>query len=102
MLCWPPNPELHSLSLHDALPISHSAKVAITIVLGESTPASIPPASARYATNSLATTFMPTNDPNCMASAHGTDRKSTRLNYSHVAISYAALCLKNKRKNTRQ
>src|SRR5690625_6639458 len=26
----------------------------------------------------------------------GTDRKSTRLNSSHVAISYAVLCLKNK------
>src|SRR5690625_5453622 len=28
-----------------------------------------------------------------------TDRKSTRLNSSHVAISYAVFCLKKKRKN---
>src|SRR5690625_6079131 len=28
------------------------------------------------------------------------DRKSTRLNSSHVAISYAVFCLKKKRKNT--
>src|SRR5690625_6333368 len=28
-----------------------------------------------------------------------TDRKSTRLNSSHVAISYAVLCLKKKTKN---
>src|SRR5690625_5371603 len=28
----------------------------------------------------------------------GSDRKSTRLNSSHVAISYAVFCLKNKRK----
>src|SRR5690625_5927061 len=28
----------------------------------------------------------------------GTDRKSTRLNSSHVAISYAVFCLKKKRK----
>src|SRR5690625_7032573 len=29
---------------------------------------------------------------------HGTDRKSTRLNSSHVAISYAVFCLKKKNK----
>src|SRR5690625_6244884 len=28
---------------------------------------------------------------------HGSDRKSTRLNSSHVAISYAVFCLKKKR-----
>src|SRR5437870_10565484 len=28
------------------------------------------------------------------------DRKSTRLNSSHVAISYAVFCLKKKKKNT--
>src|SRR5690625_6708461 len=39
-----------------------------------------------------------------MAGAHtertvsGTDRKSTRLNSSHVAISYAVFCLKKKKK----
>src|SRR5690554_7326330 len=30
-----------------------------------------------------------------------TDRKSTRLNSSHVRISYAVFCLKKKRKNTK-
>src|SRR5690625_5825944 len=30
----------------------------------------------------------------------GTDRKSTRLNSSHVAISYAVFCLKKKKKIT--
>src|SRR5438067_10621024 len=29
----------------------------------------------------------------------GTDRKSTRLNSSHVSISYAVFCLKKKKKN---
>src|SRR5699024_11940852 len=29
------------------------------------------------------------------------DRKSTRLNSSHVSISYAVFCLKKKKKNTR-
>src|SRR5437868_11146450 len=30
--------------------------------------------------------------------AEGTDRKSTRLNSSHVSISYAVFCLKKKKK----
>src|SRR5439155_26472029 len=30
---------------------------------------------------------------------HGGDRKSTRLNSSHVAISYAVFCLKKKKKD---
>src|SRR5439155_3889922 len=30
------------------------------------------------------------------------DRKSTRLNSSHVAISYAVFCLKKKKKNRQQ
>src|SRR5699024_11433549 len=30
------------------------------------------------------------------------DRKSTRLNSSHVSISYAVFCLKKKKKNTRK
>src|SRR5690606_41297258 len=30
------------------------------------------------------------------------DRKSTRLNSSHVKISYAVFCLKKKKKNTQQ
>src|SRR5699024_12016795 len=30
----------------------------------------------------------------------GTDRKSTRLNSSHVSISYAVFCLKKKRKSS--
>src|SRR5947209_12241592 len=39
------------------------------------------------------------------AAAHqrdlGVDRKSTRLNSSHANISYAVLCLKKKKKNTK-
>src|SRR5690554_1847112 len=32
----------------------------------------------------------------------GIDRKSTRLNSSHVRISYAVFCLKKKKKNNRE
>src|SRR5256885_3509903 len=33
------------------------------------------------------------------ACAHASDRKSTRLNSSHLVISYAVFCLKKKNKN---
>src|SRR5690349_24191156 len=33
---------------------------------------------------------------------HAIDRKSTRLNSSHVEISYAVFCLKKKKKNNTQ
>src|SRR5437899_9884288 len=32
---------------------------------------------------------------------HGLDRKSTRLNSSHLGISYAVFCLKKKKESTR-
>src|SRR5437870_8939975 len=35
------------------------------------------------------------------ARAHPQDRKSTRLNSSHVAISYAVFCLKKKKQSNR-
>jgi len=35
-----------------------------------------------------------------MVSMKMTDRKSTRLNSSHITISYAVFCLKKKTKNT--
>src|SRR5690625_6525652 len=36
-----------------------------------------------------------------IARARGADRKSTRLNSSHVAISYAVFCLKKKTQKTK-
>src|SRR5947199_8535672 len=66
--------ELYTLSLHDALPISG-------LLRGRGRPAdtSAPP-RARGARTSLR------------------DRKSTRLNSSHLGISYAVFCLKKKKK----
>src|SRR5437870_8887584 len=67
-------PEIYTLSLHDALPISHRADVTnapfVDVVFD----------------GSLGTPNAPTI----------TDRKSTRLNSSHVAISYAVVCLEKK------
>src|SRR2546426_8847582 len=40
--------------------------------------------------------------PDCAVDTHGLfrDRKSTRLNSSHLVISYAVFCLKKKKNNT--
>src|SRR5256885_14597162 len=61
--------EIYTLSLHDALPISS------TITSGRS----------EMGKNCFFTMDMPS-----------TDRKSTRLNSSHLVISYAVFCLKKK------
>src|SRR5437868_15248521 len=68
----PATPEIYTLSLHDALPISCG--------LGGRP---IRSSDRRRSRASLA--------------ASGEDRKSTRLNSSHVSISYAVFCLKKKK-----
>src|SRR5438045_9159366 len=60
--------EIYTLSLHDALPIS------------------IGPGCGNWATEATA-------GPGWLS-----DRKSTRLNSSHLGISYAVFCLKKKKK----
>src|SRR5438874_3487440 len=62
--------EIYTLSLHDALPISASRWLAIWDWCRWRSP----------------------------AETGGGDRKSTRLNSSHVEISYAVFCLKKKTK----
>src|SRR5437870_12137148 len=86
LLCYPPSSfffffffndpattEIYTLSLHDALPICVDFR---------KTPLS------RSATERGRT----------LPAKPCTDRKSTRLNSSHVAISYAVFCLKKKKK----
>src|SRR5574343_1484745 len=72
--------EIYTLSLHDALPICQGPN------------------------NDLQTLFL-----NVLLHPDNTDRKSTRLNSSHITISYAVFCLKKKKttqpkqkKNTQQ
>src|SRR5688572_31601404 len=72
--------EIYTLSLHDALPISHggSARRGGAPPTGSAAAAhGAPPAAASPARR------LP-------------DRKSTRLNSSHSQISYAVFCLKKK------
>src|SRR2546426_6070693 len=42
-----------------------------------------------------------TDSPDMRADANARDRKSTRLNSSHLVISYAVFCLKKKKKKKR-
>src|SRR5437773_6591550 len=77
-----PTTEIYTLSLHDALPIS---EVAI----------------ARFRFNAWAKYRDWKRDdqvPELVAKRLGLDRKSTRLNSSHITISYAVFCLKKKKK----
>src|SRR5439155_20058259 len=76
--------EIYTLSLHDALPISREPGA------DRRTAAPVPPgAGARRGRPTPSRTA-------CTGSRR--DRKSTRLNSSHVAISYAVFCLKKKKK----
>src|SRR5207249_11819741 len=74
----PPN-DVYTLSLHDALPISQ-VRVLRRLRRLHLQRARAPDARARL--------------PRPPLDARGLDRKSTRLNSSHVSISYAVFCLK--------
>src|SRR3989442_8617586 len=74
--------EIYTLSLHDALPISLAACNALEM-----------PKSVSITRPSWS---------NMMLTDFGIDRKSTRLNSSHVRISYAVFCLKKKTDPSRQ
>src|SRR5436309_4892921 len=78
-----PTTEIYTLSLHDALPISRGAVVDIDV--GEGGPMRLPRSPFRFSGAAAGTRT-------------GRDRKSTRLNSSHVKISYAVFCLKKKKK----
>src|SRR5439155_26016029 len=67
---------VYTLSLHDALPISRATRCART-------------STARGRCCSTRARARACSSPE--------DRKSTRLNSSHVAISYAVFCLKKKK-----
>src|SRR5439155_26170165 len=98
-------PDISPLSLHDALPISsHSAtstrRVASSLVavaaLNPMVRCSQSPncviARSRYEGLPFSSNHDHLRPPPRPVGGHG-DRKSTRLNSSHVAISYAVFCL---------
>src|SRR2546426_3788498 len=73
--------EIYTLSLHDALPISTSTR------------------SRR--SGCVSTSCSTNRRSRAGACASARDRKSTRLNSSHLVISYAVFCLKKKKKKVR-
>src|SRR5256885_6852844 len=70
--------EIYTLSLHDALPISSNSFAVPASPCGF-----VQLANARF---------------EGLRSSRPGDRKSTRLNPSHLVISYAVFCLKKKKK----
>src|SRR5690606_41990820 len=98
-LAHPPPPALYPLSLHDALPIWQDERAPPGIPIfppvgGGRKPATAPPPAE------IASRLPPFE---CLADRpvggieRAVDRKSTRLNSSHVKISYAVFCLKKKK-----
>src|SRR5205814_6360059 len=85
--------ELFTLSLHDALPIS--APAATPRKGGRPSPPAPPAGCARQ------TRARPRRTTGRSGAPAPADRKSTRLNSSHLGISYAVFCLK-KKKNGRE
>src|SRR5207249_6965543 len=87
---------LYTLSLHDALPISVASRASAATRSGVRRPAAAPGRGrrARFARSSSATSQ--SARPTARSAPSGRDRKSTRLNSSHVSTSYAVFCLKKK------
>src|SRR5699024_12880503 len=76
----PANTEIYTLSLHDALPICEF----------QYTEECIPEYLKRWWRENLIVSYI-------LTALVFLDRKSTRLNSSHVSISYAVFCLKKKK-----
>src|SRR5690349_22171123 len=90
---------IYTLSLHDALPISRSAPAAGRSRRGGRGLG--PPAHlVRRADRRGPAGQRPPRRLHRHHRRTGRDRKSTRLNSSHVEISYAVFCLKKKKKTT--
>src|SRR5437868_14601404 len=87
--------ELYSLSLHDALPIFSLSLEELKEISGEPDKSGSVGNSALFIPLILKTEVPVVIKINGMNKAE-LDRKSTRLNSSHVSFSYAVFCLKKK------
>src|SRR5439155_23519126 len=101
----PPTTSIYTLSLHDALPISDRSAARGVPGAGAvdrpgrvDQPAASPADRAGGRRRAGAASRLPAGWRAARGSAEPAqrDRKSTRLNSSHVAISYAVFCLKKK------
>src|SRR5439155_7533180 len=93
-----PPTAIYTLSLHDALPIwSASAFSTCRAPPGPTTTRSSSPRAVVFSRAAPSRFhFLPKYKKPSASTPE--DRKSTRLNSSHVAISYAVFCLKKKKK----
>src|SRR5256885_10780920 len=85
--------EIYTLSLHDALPIS--LERGFVGCSGEALSRTVRAAQAARCRWRRCHRFH-----RALQSSRGRDRKSTRLNSSHLVISYAVFCLQKKKKLT--
>src|SRR5690606_39483243 len=97
--------EIHTLSLHDALPISavRAEPGPAPLVHREPGPGAPPEQSPGQFPHlhrplELGDALQLLGHHEGLQLPLGLDRKSTRLNSSHVKISYAVFCLKKKKK----
>src|SRR5699024_12512918 len=101
----PSPPTLYTLSLHDALPISHNDGLALIMIEGALHRLDAAVGDHRIeargcdrhrAVDAVLYPLLRHHAALLQLELHLQDRKSTRLNSSHVSISYAVFCLKNK------
>src|SRR5207253_4092647 len=99
----PPHTGIYTLSLHDALPIWESVALLGPNGSGKSTVVNtisglLAAKAGEIRFDGASLKARPTHVRASLGIAHVLeDRKSTRLNSSHVAISYAVFCLKKKK-----
>src|SRR5207249_8354955 len=89
----PSTTEIYTLSLHDALPIS------VLLDLGERGAQHV--GDGQRGGPGAGAGLPGEHEEAFGVAAHTGDRKSTRLNSSHVSISYAVFCLKKKKKTNK-
>src|SRR5690606_40821022 len=89
----PPTPRLSPLSLHDALPISDYSSGEFIAGRNFTHSEEERASSVAVMASDLAESFFGALNP---IGRDVQDRKSTRLNSSHVKSSYAVFCLKKK------
>src|SRR5207249_11595792 len=101
----PPRPDRYTLSLHDALPICPREPLLGGVYAGLPRPLQTshrgrlgPHRAGRGTGRTLADSSRLSDQrgPHVDVLVHRSDRKSTRLNSSHVSISYAVFCLTKK------
>src|SRR5436309_11894957 len=91
----PPAYQIYTLSLHDALPIFFTLpqRQPLGLIFGCSLRGGVTRLGLTFATPIRSVLA-------ALGTDRGRDRKSTRLNSSHVKISYAVFCLKKKKKHS--